>query len=636
LGILLMLFNAMFQQQTIESLITLIDELQLQYESKHGKNDQNDQQTSSLFSLFLMKFHDQKATISSYILNHEELRLLSDLKALFAQEVIGKKVSGQKNEINLGNDENDEKNKNEKSNPVQQLPNNNLSLLNDVSWFQLGVLNLTQNADTQTGLPCEQNDNQNTPNNQFSPNTPLTHNQTSLYDLYSTGAIVDYIMAFGNRYCGPNLLINTVPFFSLFSSLSSLTQQATSFTPVFSSLYNSIAMNLNPRMITPSNYHNTMVDNEGGDVEGNFQQKQVEQSKSFGSIFSISTKSEAQFHKKQRFYMTFYNLITTFKYACYYLKHIEPALILGFQQVTKNGPLCHEPMMGVGFVIDKFTIFNNKLDEFLQLDNLLPGFNTNLFPSYDEILKHQQYTLQLRDEYLEQNQISNNESISPQNNTSPSSPTPTQTVSPPSPPPPLSTLMSRYNPNHDSLLSLPLDHAQLPTEYSMNHTELTTQLRNTMFEACSQVFMSHPHKRLMEAIFKVEMQVAPEYLGRLIGVITRRRGVVLSDSDVTEGTNFFCIKATLPVSASFGFVTEVREKTSGQTNPVLVFSHWGIIQTDPYFVPRTEEEKDLLGLEAGFNFVKNIMTDVRKRKGLITDQLVVAKPEKQRTLAKKK
>jgi hypothetical protein len=46
--------------------------------------------------------------------------------------------------------------------------------------------------------------------------------------------------------------------------------------------------------------------------------------------------------------------------------------------------------------------------------------------------------------------------------------------------------------------------------------------------------------------------LAAEVLGRLYGVISRRRGTIL-DEQLREGTNVFAITASLPVAESFGF-----------------------------------------------------------------------------------
>ena len=50
------------------------------------------------------------------------------------------------------------------------------------------------------------------------------------------------------------------------------------------------------------------------------------------------------------------------------------------------------------------------------------------------------------------------------------------------------------------------------------------------------------------------------------------------------------MKAEIPVIESFGFADEIRKKTSGLAFPQLRFSHWGLIDGDPLWVPTTEEE----------------------------------------------
>ena len=59
---------------------------------------------------------------------------------------------------------------------------------------------------------------------------------------------------------------------------------------------------------------------------------------------------------------------------------------------------------------------------------------------------------------------------------------------------------------------------------------------------------------------------------------------------IKKGTNLFNINAELPVIESFGFADDIRKKTSGLAFPQLKFSHWGLIEGDPLWVPTTEEE----------------------------------------------
>ena len=96
--------------------------------------------------------------------------------------------------------------------------------------------------------------------------------------------------------------------------------------------------------------------------------------------------------------------------------------------------------------------------------------------------------------------------------------------------------------------------------------------------------------------------------------------------------------AHLPVCESFGFVRELRGVTAGHVSPQLTFSHWQIIEKDPFWVPTTEEELEEFGAEASGveNFAKGLVDNIRKRKGLYVEELVVEGADKQRTLSRKR
>jgi len=88
------------------------------------------------------------------------------------------------------------------------------------------------------------------------------------------------------------------------------------------------------------------------------------------------------------------------------------------------------------------------------------------------------------------------------------------------------------------------------------------------------------------------------------------------------------------VVESFGFATDLLIQTSGAaSNPQLIFSHWSIIDMDPFFQPQTEEEREDYGERVyEHNYVRRYIEAVRKRKGLSRDEKVVVHAEKQRTL----
>ena len=71
--------------------------------------------------------------------------------------------------------------------------------------------------------------------------------------------------------------------------------------------------------------------------------------------------------------------------------------------------------------------------------------------------------------------------------------------------------------------------------------------------------------------------------------------------------------------------------------PQLVFSHWEVLDTDPFWVPRTEEELLHFGDKADSdNVSRKYMNDVRRKTGLAVDEKLVEFAEKQRTVSKKK
>ncbi|KAF1815797.1 putative ribosome biogenesis protein Ria1 [Eremomyces bilateralis CBS 781.70] len=139
--------------------------------------------------------------------------------------------------------------------------------------------------------------------------------------------------------------------------------------------------------------------------------------------------------------------------------------------------------------------------------------------------------------------------------------------------------------------------------------------------------------RMLLAMYSCEIQASTEVLGRVYGVITRRRGRILSEA-MKEGTPFFTVVAVLPVAESFGFSEEIRKRTSGAASPQLVFHGFEMLDQDPFWVPFTEEQLEDLGELADRENVAKMYTEkVRKRKGLfIAGKKLVENAEKQKTM----
>ncbi|XP_074593171.1 elongation factor-like GTPase 1 isoform X2 [Brevipalpus obovatus] len=161
------------------------------------------------------------------------------------------------------------------------------------------------------------------------------------------------------------------------------------------------------------------------------------------------------------------------------------------------------------------------------------------------------------------------------------------------------------------------------------------QIVSTVKDACRRAFQQQP-QRLMAAMYSCTIQVTSNALGKMYTVIRRRHGRTI-DGDMVHGSQTFTVTCILPVIESFQFSSEIRKQTSGSALPQLVFSHWEVIDIDPFWVPTTEEEYEMFGEKADTeNRGRKYMNDVRRRKGLPVDEKLVEFAEKQRTFKRNK
>lgn len=168
-----------------------------------------------------------------------------------------------------------------------------------------------------------------------------------------------------------------------------------------------------------------------------------------------------------------------------------------------------------------------------------------------------------------------------------------------------------------------------------NYGPMSGQIISTVKDACRKAFQLQP-QRLMSPMFSCDIQVTTEVLGKMYAVLGRRFGRILH-SDMREGSQTFEIKAFIPVIESLDFVGEIRKQTSGMANPQLIFSHYEIVDVDPFWTPSTEEEYALFGEKADFeNQALKYMNMVRRRKGLSVQEKIVEHGEKQRTIKRNK
>lgn len=106
--------------------------------------------------------------------------------------------------------------------------------------------------------------------------------------------------------------------------------------------------------------------------------------------------------------------------------------------------------------------------------------------------------------------------------------------------------------------------------------------------------------RILEPMYLCDITVPQNAVAGVYSTLNQRRGVI-NDKIDRPGTPLSKIKAFLPVLESFGFTQLLRQNTSGQAFPQLIFSHWQMVNGNPY------EE----GSQA-----ETIVNDIRKRKGL--------------------
>ncbi|MBQ1899729.1 MAG: elongation factor G [Erysipelotrichaceae bacterium] len=76
---------------------------------------------------------------------------------------------------------------------------------------------------------------------------------------------------------------------------------------------------------------------------------------------------------------------------------------------------------------------------------------------------------------------------------------------------------------------------------------------------------------ILEPIMDVEITVPSEYLGTVMGDVTKRRGHI---NDQEERGNAVVIRAYIPLSSMFGYATDLRSNTQGRGNYMMQMDHY--------------------------------------------------------------
>lgn len=104
---------------------------------------------------------------------------------------------------------------------------------------------------------------------------------------------------------------------------------------------------------------------------------------------------------------------------------------------------------------------------------------------------------------------------------------------------------------------------------------------------------------IMEPIYQVEIQVSDAHIGTIYSCLSHKKGQVISEEKSIGSLNI--IKGYLPVRQSFGFDKYIKQATSGQAFPQLNFSHWSVMNGNPF------DENSEVG---------KLVRETRKRKGM--------------------
>lgn len=95
------------------------------------------------------------------------------------------------------------------------------------------------------------------------------------------------------------------------------------------------------------------------------------------------------------------------------------------------------------------------------------------------------------------------------------------------------------------------------------------------FEICARAAFRHAAGKanpvIMEPIMSLEVVTPEEYMGDVIGDLNKRRGQI---TGMESKANARVVKAKVPLSEQFGYVTVLRTLTSGRATSTMEFSHY--------------------------------------------------------------
>ena len=120
------------------------------------------------------------------------------------------------------------------------------------------------------------------------------------------------------------------------------------------------------------------------------------------------------------------------------------------------------------------------------------------------------------------------------------------------------------------------------------------------FELAARMAFRHACKKckpvLLEPIMDLEVVTPEDYMGDIVGDLNRRRGQINAMDSTTNGARI--IKAYVPLSEQFGYVTVLRTLSSGRATSTMSFHHYAevppvmakdIVEKSGYRFPSDDE-----------------------------------------------
>ena len=96
------------------------------------------------------------------------------------------------------------------------------------------------------------------------------------------------------------------------------------------------------------------------------------------------------------------------------------------------------------------------------------------------------------------------------------------------------------------------------------------------FELCARMAFRHAcpkcHPVILEPIMNLEVVTPEDYMGDIVGDLNRRRGQIVAMDTTANGARI--VKAFVPLSEQFGYVTVLRTLSSGRATSTMSFDHY--------------------------------------------------------------